>query len=181
MFAIINPETKEVLEFPVAQIRKKYPNISFPKVPTKYNLPSYIVQVKIETKPQVNLFEKLVSNTPTFNTSTKEWVSGWSVVGMDLAEQQAQMNVLKGEVTLKAQERLEEFAQQKGYDSIIYACSYISSSNTTFASEAQLASDVRDNMWMVLSTKLKEIEDGTSALPTTYEELYSIIPTPTWT
>ena len=68
---------------------------------------------------------------------------------------------------------LDETVQEKDYDSIENACSYASSTNPTFASEAQKAIKFRDDVWvtayeMLDSDNLADMSDGdfTGNLPT---------------
>lgn len=68
---------------------------------------------------------------------------------------------------------LNESAKEKDYDSIETACSYINSTNPTFALEAQKAIKFRDDVWIKVyellnSETLSEMDDAEfmSELPT---------------
>lgn len=92
---------------------------------------------------------------------------------LDIAE-------LRKTVVRSIQFRLDEFAQSRGYDSILSATTYATSSNPEFANEGQKAVDLRDQTWTALYTLLSEIESGTRSIPSSYAEIEPFLPTLTW-
>lgn len=81
--------------------------------------------------------------------------------------------------TAVIQERLDSFAREKGYDSILSACTYATSSVPKFAAEGKAAADARDATWATAARVLGEVKAGTRAIPTT-EELFAALPVLEW-
>ena len=76
---------------------------------------------------------------------------------------------------------LDEFAQSRGYDNIISVTTYINSSNTDYAAEAQRAIDLRDAWWSGLTTIMNDVLAGNRPLPASWNELAADLPELTWT
>lgn len=74
---------------------------------------------------------------------------------------------------------LDEKAQNRGYDNIQAACSYLNSTVPRFAAEAQAYLEWRDKVWVASHQLLSEIESGAIALPDK-AELASLIPAIQW-
>ena len=53
----------------------------------------------------------------------------------------------EAELTERVQQRLDDFAKTRGYDSILTAATYATSTNPTFAAEGQYAVEARDATW----------------------------------
>ncbi len=54
---------------------------------------------------------------------------------------------IQDQVVLRVQNMLDAFAKERGYDSIISACSYATSKVEKFAMEANICVDLRDAAW----------------------------------
>ena len=74
---------------------------------------------------------------------------------------------------------LDEKAQNRGYDNIAAACSYLNSTVPRFAAEAQAYLKWRDKVWVDSHQLLSEIELGAIALPDK-AELASLLPAIQW-
>lgn len=74
---------------------------------------------------------------------------------------------------------LDEKAQNRGYDNIATACSYLNSTVPRFAAEAQSCLEWRDKVWVASHQLLSEIECGAIALPDK-AELASLLPAIQW-
>lgn len=83
------------------------------------------------------------------------------------------------EAVKAAQARLDTFAKEKGYDNILSACSYATSTNPTFAAEAATCIALRDATWATFYTLQAEIQAGTRQMPTK-EELVTLLPVLIW-
>lgn len=83
-------------------------------------------------------------------------------------------------VVAATQRRLDEFAQAKGYDSILSACTYAGSAIPKFAAEGQCAATIRDGTWAALYTLLAEVQEGTRTMPTSLAEVEALLPALTW-
>lgn len=78
------------------------------------------------------------------------------------------------------QAMLDVAAQTRGYDGILSACTYATSSNTQFAAEGQACVYWRDSVWSKCYEILAEVQSGTRQ-PPTITELLIEMPNITWT
>lgn len=87
---------------------------------------------------------------------------------------------LKTEVTVKTQQRLDDFAKTKNYDSILSAATYATSKIPKFAAEGQRAVDLRDETWAKLYEILESVTTGQRVAPKTFEEIEIELPVLSW-
>lgn len=76
---------------------------------------------------------------------------------------------IKKQVIDYVQTQLDKKAQAKGYDSIISACTYVTSTVAKFAQEAQEFVNLRDTAWSVCYQLLNDVELGIRPVPTLAE------------
>lgn len=69
---------------------------------------------------------------------------------------------------------LDSTAQEKGYDSILSACTYANSVVPKFKAEGQACVEWRDNVWYTCHNLLSKLEAGEIAKPTIQEVLQSM-------
>jgi len=67
------------------------------------------------------------------------------------------------------QARLDTFARTRGYDGILSAATYASSTNAQFATEGQYAVNARDLTWAKCYEILGAVQSGTRPMPTLAE------------
>ena len=91
-------------------------------------------------------------------------------------EQQAAM---LAEFTETIQHRLDAFAQTRGYDNIMSACSYFGSANPRFKAEADVAIRLRDETWAACYAILEAVLAGERPAPT-LEALFAELPPLEW-
>jgi hypothetical protein len=89
-------------------------------------------------------------------------------------EREAQRERARGEmlvhqVTSQVQGRLDAAARARGYDSILSACSYFSSTVPKFADEALEFIALRDTAWSTCYAILADVEAGKRPMPTLQE------------
>lgn len=180
MYAIINPDTKEVLEFPIPNLRVKFPRTSFPKNPTNENLPPEIAMVDVKPQPTVGLTEKVVMDTPVYDPVFNTWSVDWTVEALTQEEVLSKYPAVMEMVSNKANEMLNAFAQERGYDGIISLCNYSTSADATFASDAAHGIATRDTTWITLRDFSAGVEAGTTPVPNTMDEILALIPPMTW-
>jgi len=77
------------------------------------------------------------------------------------------------------QNRLDEFARSRGYDSILSACTYATSTNQSFAAEGQRCVELRDATWAAAYQILADVQSGLRPLPDV-ETLLNELPDLTW-
>lgn len=70
------------------------------------------------------------------------------------------------EFTAAIQQRLDDFAKTRGYDSILSACTYATSTVPKFAAEGQHCVDARDATWRTCYAILEAVQTGARPMPT---------------
>jgi hypothetical protein len=79
----------------------------------------------------------------------------------------------------KVQARLDAFARTRGYDGILSACTYATSTNPKFAAEGQHCVQARDATWAKCYEILNAVQAGERQIPT-WEELEAELPPLEW-
>lgn len=77
------------------------------------------------------------------------------------------------------QKKLDTFAKTKGYDSILSACTYATSTVPKFAAEGQAAVNIRDTTWACCYDILEAVQAGTRPMPT-FTDIEAELPAMTW-
>lgn len=77
------------------------------------------------------------------------------------------------------QKRLDDWAAERGYESILSLCTYATSTVPRFQSEGQRGVGVRDACWTYGYALLADVEAGRRPLPTE-EEVISGLPAMEW-
>lgn len=90
MYAIVNEE--HVVEYPIFDVREKFPNTSFPMVIEDHHLPPGVVTVTQTPAPVVGPTQYIVEGKPVKNGS--QWVQQWYVENRS-AEEIATFNANK--------------------------------------------------------------------------------------
>jgi len=83
------------------------------------------------------------------------------------------------EFAAKVQSRLDAFARTRGYDGILSACTYATSTNPKFATEGQYCVQARDATWAKCYEILNAVQAGDRPVPT-WEELEAELPVLQW-
>lgn len=78
------------------------------------------------------------------------------------------------------QRRLDAFAQERNYDSILAACSYSTSSVAKFRTEGQTCVTLRDSTWTAAYDILGKVRAGLRTLPSNIAEIESDLPLLVW-
>lgn len=84
------------------------------------------------------------------------------------------------EITTAVQERLDIFAQTRGYDNIVSACSYATSNHSRYGPEGRYCVQVREATWDKLFEIESEVLAGTRPMPRTYAEIEPELPVLAW-
>ena len=89
--------------------------------------------------------------------------------------QEAQFKSVQLSFTDAVQAHLDEGAKALGYDGILSACSYATSTNLPFSVEGKSCLDWRDAVWLYCYAELDKVKKGTRTLPT-IEQIISELP-----
>ena len=87
---------------------------------------------------------------------------------------------IQNEIVNKVQDRLDSFARSNGYDGILSACTYATSSIVKFKVEGQYCVDSRDRTWGALYQILAEVQSGNRPIPNGYEDIEKDLPVLAW-
>ena len=87
---------------------------------------------------------------------------------------------VQAEIVSETQARLDAFAQTRGYDSALSACTYTTSSIPKFASEGQYMVNARDATWAALYTVMEEVLAGTRPMPAGFAVVEQLLPVLVW-
>lgn len=71
--------------------------------------------------------------------------------------------------TAAIQQRLDDFAKTRGYDGVLSACTYATSTVAKFQAEGQYCVDARDATWSTCYAILGAVQAGTRPMPTLAE------------
>jgi hypothetical protein len=83
------------------------------------------------------------------------------------------------EFSAGVQSRLDTFARTRGYDGILSACTYTTSTNPNFSAEGQCCVQARDATWAKCYEILSAVQSGTRQTPA-WEELEAELPELEW-
>lgn len=77
------------------------------------------------------------------------------------------------------QNRLDDFAKTRGYDGIMSACTYATSTVAKFKTEGQYCVQARDATWSMAYDLLDQVQTGEIDVPTE-EEVFAQLPALAW-
>ncbi len=83
-------------------------------------------------------------------------------------------------IIAQTQNRLDTFARQRGYDSMLSACTYATSSIPRFKADGQYCVDARDRTWATLYQLLQGVQAGTTPMPSGFADIEPMLPALTW-
>jgi hypothetical protein len=166
--------------YSIGQLRKDNPNTSFPKYPTDELLAEWnVYPLTSSSQPPYNpATEKVVDDTPV--NQNGRWTQVWRVVPLTADEIASKLKDLQDNIVSQTQQRLDEFAQTRGYDGVLSLCTYATSANTKFRQEGQYGVEARDATWSKLYEILAEVEAGTRPVPSSYADIENELPALVW-
>lgn len=182
MYALI--KNGAVVQYPYAleTLKRANPGTSFPAQPSDDSMKGYdLYRVYFATQPTFDAdTQTLQEETPVFDGAARRWTQVWSIRSLSNEELAQRTQQLVDSVVQQTQVRLDTFAQSRGYDSILSACTYATSSVAKFAAEGQYCVDARDATWNALLTMMAEVQAGTRPRPNGYEDVELNLPPLVW-
>lgn len=86
---------------------------------------------------------------------------------------------IQKQMTDAIQRRLDAFAMTRGYDGVLSAASYATSTNETYRTEGQYCVQARDDTWAAAYAILADVMAGLRPMPT-LEEVMAELPDLQW-
>lgn len=80
----------------------------------------------------------------------------------------------------QTQSRLDNFAQSRGYDNILSACSYSNDPNIKFQTEGTHCVQMRSQTWIVLYQIISDIKNEVRSMPNKFSDIENELPSLTW-
>lgn len=100
-----------------------------------------------------------------------------SIIDID---QKKLLGIRQKALEAQLQKRLDDFAATRGYDGIMSAATYATSTNAKFSSEGQYAVEIRDTTWAKAYELLAEVHNGTRPMPSSIADFESELPVMQW-
>lgn len=175
----IHPATG-VYPYSVAMLRRDYPQTSFPSQPTNALLAEFGVYpvTRVDRPDHDPVYQVVTEQPPALVDGV--WTQQWEVRNKTPSELEMLKVDLVAHIAAKAQSRLDRWAQSRGYDGILSACTYAFSPSARFQAEGQRAVELRDQTWVRLYEILAEVEAGMRQPPISLEEIEADLPELTW-
>lgn len=103
----------------------------------------------------------------------------WYVKGYAPAKPSETAEEIQARLTAAVQNHLDSKVQEKNYDNIYTACTYVNSTDHIFAAEGIACVKWRDAVWRKCYDMLAEVKEGSREIPTE-EELLAELPVLDW-
>lgn len=182
MYARVENQTVVQYPYTVAQFRAAHPNTTFPPDISDEELASYgVVWVVLTGQPPYDtIMESVQETTPVFSTQRNRWEQVWAVVAASAEEVAARKQAVKDQITVDVQARLDTFAQSRGYDNIVSACSYATSQHPKYGVEGRYCVQAREDTWDALFAIEADVLAGNRPMPHGYDEIEAELPALVW-
>ncbi|MDP1655725.1 MAG: hypothetical protein Q8L96_06480 [Hylemonella sp.] len=82
--------------------------------------------------------------------------------------------------TAAIQQRLDDFARTRNYDSILSACTYATSTVAKFKTEGQACVNLRDATWAAAYQILADVQAGDRPMPASIADIEADLPALEW-
>jgi hypothetical protein len=182
MYALIENSAVKRYPYTATDFRRDNPDISFPDALEDTLLQSFGVWRVQDSKPPSydKRSQKLVEGTPVFSIANQCWTQVWSVRPLTREEMAQKVKGIQDEIVNATQQRLDTFAQIRGYDNILSLCTYVSSPNEKFKAEGQYGVEARDATWSRIYKIFTDVQSGVRPLPNSYADIDSDLPPLIW-
>jgi hypothetical protein len=170
-------QNNQVVEWPIINIRDRFPRVSLPEIITDQVLPEGYVIVHHDPQPEYSwLTHKLVPAEPVYKNN--QWVQNYTILPLTSYEIELHEQIAVSKLESVTQEHLDNFAKTRGYSDILSAISYQTSSNAKYSAEANYAVVARDLTW----TKFYELlaDTNQNVLTLEYAEFLELLPQLAW-
>lgn len=180
MYIFASADGATIYPYSFAQLRQDNPNVSYPAQPTNEALASWgVYSITPMLPPAYDArVEKLVELTPQLVFGN--WEQTWSVVPLTADEIAERNKQIREQIVADVQTRLDTFAQSKGYDNIVSACSYATSQHPKYGPEGRYCVTAREQTWDALFAIESDVIAGNRPMPQNYDEIAGELPALSW-
>lgn len=182
MYVLVKDGAVERYPFYLSDLKKAYPNTSFPASPSDEQLAEFNV-FRVYGKPEPtydHATQVLEYPPPVYDAVTGKWTQTSYVRDKTPEELAASAAALRDSIVQATQQRLDDFARTRNYDGILSLCTYATSVVPKFQAEGQYGVTARDATWARLYEILAEVEAGTRPMPSGYAEIEPLLPVLEW-
>lgn len=182
---LINKETQALVS--EGDFRNANPHTAFPAVLTDEVLASFgYANVVYEAHPVAPYGQRVVEHPPIEIDGV--WKVLCTLEPMNDKELDMHKACIKSDISNAVQQRLDTFAQTRGYDNINSAASYATSvlpatpspAETRIHAEGVYASTIRIQTWAALETYFDEVDAVVVPHPETYADVEPHLPVLAW-
>jgi len=182
---IIKVEAGQAVGHPILEenFRYLFTDVSFPLIFTKEIVEVYgYGMYEYSRVPDITYTQKLVEGTPV-KDEYGIWRQTWNIIELEGEERETAIKKEQFEYNSSlmfiCSKRLDRFANKRGYQSMLTACSYATSKNDIYRSDAQYCVDLRDKTWQSFYQIINPIIAGTSPR-ITQDEMENLLPPLQW-
>lgn len=175
----INESTREVFTAH-ADIRRSLQNVSLPAQIADAHLAFVgIYPVEPVAPPAADPISQVVEQGAPEKVDGA-WRQTWVVRTASVEEAARRAIAIRDEIVTRTQERLDAFAQSRGYDDVISACSYAVSDHPRYGVEGRYCVAAREQTWDALFAIMAQVEAGLRATPAGFADVEAELPTLAW-
>lgn len=166
--------------FNAVDLRLANPGTSFPNVMSDALLAEFGVYpvTQVPVPAYDTMIQNLVEGTPVNVGGV--WTQTWSVADATPEQIAQRMSAIKDAITAQVQQRLDDFARTRGYDNIVSACSYATSTHAKYGPEGRYCVTAREDTWDTMFSIEAQVQAGLRPIPLTYEEIEPELPVLEW-
>lgn len=180
MYVLITNGTVARYPYTLPEAHKDYPKVLLPAAPTAEDLAIIdVYEVQPVAVPSYDPITQAAVEAPPVGGGSG-WVQVWEVVQLLPAEVDRQKQALRDQISSAVQDRLDAFALTRGYDGIVSACSYATSSHTRYGPEGRYCVSVREQTWDTVFTIEADVLSGARPIPQGYADIVAELPVLVW-
>lgn len=166
------------------EFRRLFPETSFPATLSACDVTDFgYALYEFVDRPPFSWNQKVVEGISIQGIGSV-WRQTWDIVALQGEELQAaeerHREVIKAQIVIATQARLDAFAQTRHYDDIKSASDYAGCSVPRFDVEGTYCRDARAQTWAKLYDMLAEVQAGTRPMPAGFADIEAELPPLVW-
>lgn len=146
---------------------------------------SSYVEVKVAEQPKFSIYKKTSGYDflPWEDKALQIWIEEDRTRDEILEEidsGERPYEIIKNAISKTIKEKLDKFVQERGYENILSACSYVSSSVEKFRLEAQFCISKRDEIWASIDNEFSKAALGERDRIVFFSDIEETLPELNW-